>query len=726
MYKASKNRAKKWIVFILFLFLGIIFNLIFNAFANRFLDKILYLDSIGTMVVAVIGGYFPGVFVALITNVITFIDNPPSVYFVILNIFTAMWTTYYYKKYKSVKKNLAKYLSIYVLVVAFCNSLFAGIINFLQGIDKPHGDGLIDSYIVLMMQITGMNFYMAHFIINFVIHIMDKFICIMISYLIIKKAPGSMVQTIKNVGWLQRPLDDDMIKTISKKTSRKLSIKSKIGISLFAACIAITTVIALLSRMLFMNYMDQKFHDEAKGISRLVASTIESDRVSDYIELGEDAYGYRKTENLLYNISIVTPNIQYIFVYKVSDDGYTVVFDLDTDDLVGEDPGTHVDFDKSVLPYVEAMKAGEEFEPYITDDDNIGYFLTSLTPVFDDDGNCVCYAGADISMEDYEVYQSQFMIRLICLCFGFMVMIILAGLWIAEYHMIYPINTIIKTADNFEYEDEESRIKNVDSIRDIGIHTGDEIENMFYTFLQTIEENMFNYSTMMQKSKDLDEVQTGLIMVLADLVENRDSSTGDHIRKTATYTGIVMRKMRELGFYTNELTDDFMSNVIKSAPLHDIGKIQISDSILNKPGKLTDEEFEIMKKHTIFGARVIDQCISSLPDSEYLEEAKNIAAYHHEKWNGKGYPTGLKGEEIPLSARIMAVADVFDALVSKRVYKDAFSFDKAMGIIIDEAGIQFDPKVAQAFVAASDEVKAAAESFERNKVSELLGKDGIL
>ena len=160
------------------------------------------------------------------------------------------------------------------------------------------------------------------------------------------------------------------------------------------------------------------------------------------------------------------------------------------------------------------------------------------------------------------------------------------------------------------------------------------------------------------------------------------------------------------------LTDEYIDSVIKSAPLHDIGKIRISDSILNKPGKLTDEEFEIMKQHTTYGAQVIEQCISTLPGSNFLGEAKNIAKYHHEKWNGKGYPEGLSGEDIPLSARIMAVADVFDALISKRVYKDAFSFDKAMEIIKEDSGTHFDPKVAEAFLAASAQVRETARRFQ--------------
>ena len=206
-------------------------------------------------------------------------------------------------------------------------------------------------------------------------------------------------------------------------------------------------------------------------------------------------------------------------------------------------------------------------------------------------------------------------------------------------------------------------------------------------------------------------------MVLADMVESRDQCTGDHVRKTAAYTGIIMRQLRKDGVYLDQLTDEFMQDVENSAPLHDVGKIQVPDAILNKPGRLTDDEFDLMKTHTTAGSQVITQAMNTVSeqDSGYLREARNLAHYHHEKWNGAGYPSGLKGEEIPLSARIMAVADVFDALVSKRSYKDGFPFEKAMGIIKESSGSHFDPKVVQAFVEASDEVYQVMQSQTRNE-----------
>ena len=208
-------------------------------------------------------------------------------------------------------------------------------------------------------------------------------------------------------------------------------------------------------------------------------------------------------------------------------------------------------------------------------------------------------------------------------------------------------------------------------------------------------------------------MQNGLIYIMADLVESRDKSTGDHIRKTSAYVDLILKKLKEDGYFKEILTDEFMYEVSNSSPLHDVGKIKVSDLILNKPGRLDDDEFQKMKQHTIEGEKIIDNAMKISSTSDYLKEAKNIAAYHHEKYDGSGYPYGLKGEDIPLSARIMAVSDVFDALVSPRVYKPAMKFEDAMNIIKEGSGKHFDPVVVQVFVEAEEEVRKIAEEHRK-------------
>lgn len=213
--------------------------------------------------------------------------------------------------------------------------------------------------------------------------------------------------------------------------------------------------------------------------------------------------------------------------------------------------------------------------------------------------------------------------------------------------------------------------------------------------------------------EQVSHMQSGMIFYMAEIVEDRDLNTGGHIKRTAKYVESIAKELKKDGLYADTLTDTYMRNMVIAAPLHDIGKIHIRDAVLNKPGRLTNEEFAEMKTHTTAGEKLLTDAKKMLGESEYLNMAIQMAAYHHEWWNGKGYPYGVSDEEIPLCARIMAVADVFDALVSKRVYKDSMPLEKAYSIIREESGTHFDPKITDAFFAITDDIeKLLAEESE--------------
>jgi putative two-component system response regulator len=190
------------------------------------------------------------------------------------------------------------------------------------------------------------------------------------------------------------------------------------------------------------------------------------------------------------------------------------------------------------------------------------------------------------------------------------------------------------------------------------------------------------------------------------MVENRDQGTGGHIERTTTYIKILVDAMIARGTYAGELKENDLDLFISSARLHDVGKITISDVILNKPGKLTEEEYEIMKTHCVEGERVIDQIVSRTEDVEFLRNARLFAGCHHERWDGKGYPRGFAGADIPLQGRIMAIVDVYDALVSERPYKKPFTPDEAVRIMMENAGMQFDPIMADVFYETRDQFEA--------------------
>lgn len=200
-------------------------------------------------------------------------------------------------------------------------------------------------------------------------------------------------------------------------------------------------------------------------------------------------------------------------------------------------------------------------------------------------------------------------------------------------------------------------------------------------------------------------LQNNTIIGMANLIESRDGETGEHVKRTSAYVGILAKAAQKRGKYMEILNDEYIDLLEKAAPLHDIGKIAVPDSILQKPGKLTEEEFEKMKLHTSEGGKIIRDVLGKIEDVEYLQIAEQVATYHHEKWNGQGYPYGISGEDIPVCARIMAVADVFDALVSKRCYKQAMPVDKAFDIIKESSGLQFDPELAKIFIEIRPEIE---------------------
>ena len=231
-------------------------------------------------------------------------------------------------------------------------------------------------------------------------------------------------------------------------------------------------------------------------------------------------------------------------------------------------------------------------------------------------------------------------------------------------------------------------------------------------YLSAIE----NYNAQLEKevekkTEKIVHVKDMMVLGMASMVESRDSSTGGHIRRTSKVVDIFAEKLMECGSAVN-LDEDFLKKVSRAAPMHDLGKITVSDSILRKQGKFTEEEYAEMKKHAAAGGKIVDEILEGVEDDDFVEIARNVATYHHEKFDGTGYPYGMKGENIPIEARIMALADVFDALVSKRCYKDAYSYDKAFGIIKESIGSHFDPQLGEIFLQCREQLESMYNGSE--------------
>lgn len=213
-----------------------------------------------------------------------------------------------------------------------------------------------------------------------------------------------------------------------------------------------------------------------------------------------------------------------------------------------------------------------------------------------------------------------------------------------------------------------------------------------------------------EKTAHILHIKDMMVLGMADMVESRDNNTGGHIKRTSEVIRVFARRLSGSCGWLG-IDELLLRRIEKAAPMHDLGKIAISDAVLRKPGKYTEEEFNEMKRHSAEGAKIVESILRGVEDDEFVEIAKNVAHYHHEKWNGKGYPEGLSKTDIPVEARIMALADVFDALVSKRCYKEAFTYDKAFEIIEESLGEHFDPEIGKVFLECRDELKALYNSF---------------
>ena len=219
-----------------------------------------------------------------------------------------------------------------------------------------------------------------------------------------------------------------------------------------------------------------------------------------------------------------------------------------------------------------------------------------------------------------------------------------------------------------------------------------------HVLLRRIQMRLDINSLVIERTNHLLRLKNGVVSVLAEIVESRDKTTGGHIERTTAYIKVLMEEMMAHGIYADEMRSWDFQTTISSARLHDIGKIAIPDSILNKPGPLSPEEFEVIKTHAKEGENIISRIVDLSGEVDFLYSAKMFAGYHHERWDGEGYPHGLKGEGIPLQGRIMAIVDVYDALVSDRPYKKAFTQERAERIIMEGSGREFDPTIMEAFL----------------------------
>ena len=676
---------------------GIVLNLVCGKIVGL-LNLPFYFDCIGTIAAAITGGFMPGVLVGFFTNILSGITDYTNLYYGVLNVLIALVAAFFSQKHYF--KKITWKIIIPIIAFVLIGGGIGSVITWgLYG--NTMGDELASSLAGKIYTNVVQDAFWAQMYAGLIMDLPDKIISTFIAVIIYKVYQKK----------LKPQRDTFHLESLSK---RGISLSGKIIICvtmIFGIAAAVVTYVS------FRQFRDTLVNSEAEyatDTAKFAASMLDGDMVDEYLERKDSAEGYFRIKRYYGLILNSSDRIQYLYVYQIQEDGCHVVFDIDTPDTPGSETGEVIPFDESFAPYVDDLLAGREIDPIITDD-TYGWLLSSYVPVYDSNNRCKCYVCVDVAMPNITEVERTFTFRITTLLLGFFITILTLSVYLAKRYIVTPVNSLAKLAGDFAYTDDEARKETLDSIKELEIKTGDEIEHLYNAMAKTTRDTVDYINQSQRKNEAISTFQSGMINVMADLVESRDQSTGEHIKNTSSYVEIICDELIKEGKFSDILDEDFKNNIVSSAPMHDIGKIKVSDTILNKPGKFEPWEYEIMKTHAEEGAKIIHTVKKTVENEElkenYLGEAENMAHYHHEKWNGQGYPCGLKGKEIPLSARIMAVADVFDALVAVRVYKPAMPFEKAVSIIKEGSGEHFDPDVVEAFVNAEEKIRAVTDKL---------------
>lgn len=510
---------------------------------------------------------------------------------------------------------------------------------------------------------------------------------------------------------------------LREEKRRGLSIKIVAALySVIAVCV-LTAVVAYSGYHLFQKKVMENYQKYTVTVLENAYTIVEDYRFGDMIANREMPHGYEQMRERLNKIK-ETSDIEYLYAiyFEDIDDIHSLTYAINTkttDELAHGGSYTYLGTpceagsfeDETIINLQQAVRNGQKKSAVLDgESEEYGHMLNGYKVIFDSEGNPVGLLCVEIDVNDIKDEVIHY-VRTIVI-FATIFTIVVTGLYIYKFEnsIILPITGITDSANDFirKIGDQEAMDKSAQKLAQKDIKYDNEVGDLYRSVSKMETDMAKQLRDIRAYNEYILKMQNGLMVLMADMVEIRDQDTGAHIQKTASYVQIILDGLRLKGYYSDILTPQYIDDVIKSAPLHDIGKINIPDSILNKKSKLTDEEYEIMKTHTTAGKDIIDKAIRDVEaeGENYLQEARNMAAYHHERWDGKGYPEGLSGEDIPLSARVMAVADVFDALTSPRVYKPAFPLPEAVEMIKKGAGVQFDPKCVEVLIDSLPKVEA--------------------
>ncbi len=483
---------------------GLVLNLFGSLIAETF-DLSIYLDTSGTIFIAALGGYAPGIAVGFFTNLLKAFFEPSQMYFCSVNVFIAMFTTFFARR--GFFKNVGKLLIIVPSLTFVAGTLDLLIADFLNSTNF----------------LKSVNDFGTDFTENIFTEAFDKSFSVLLAFLLLKLTPAQIEKSFRELGQRQAPLSEEMKRVVSEESYLSASLRTKTLAILMLSSLFASSSIALISYLLFKDAAVDERIKTVDGMVTVAVSEINPYQVDNYIKFGREAAGYKDIEERLYAIKNSATDARYLYVYRILEDGCHVVFDLNTAMLEGDKPGQVVELDKSLLPYKDDLIAGRPIPPIITDDE-YGYLLTLYKPVYDGAGRCQCYVAIDFSMDMLLEYTHVFIIKLLALFAGCFIFIFAIGRAFVENNIILPVNTIAYCARNFSYDSVAAREKNIERIKSLQIKTGDEIENLYRSLLRTTE-NFLRYLEHLQRAKVQVADMIGKVFAM-DEIAHRDSLTG--------------------------------------------------------------------------------------------------------------------------------------------------------------------------------------------------------
>ena len=497
---------------ILFCIGGLLLNVAGSAFAQYF-NLPVYFDTAGTIYIAALGGYVPGIVVGFLTNLVKAGFTPSEMYYGSVSILVAIFAAF------SARRGFFdSYIKMFVLIIPL--ALITGTCDLL-----------IEDFLNSTNLLKSVNEFESSFGGNLLNEVIDKGLSLLVAFVLLRFSPPDVKESLRSLGRRQAPLPDEMKDALNERNYLSSSLRTKTLTLLMLSSLFVSFSIALISYLLFK---DAAIDDRIKSVDAMdsvVLSNINPEHVDEYIKHGRTLEEYRKIEEKLYTLKNTNSDIKFIYVYKIEEDGFHVVFDLNTSMIEADKPGDVVEFEESLTPYIDDLLAGKPIPPIITDD-KYGYLLTLYKPLYDKNGDCQCYAAVDLSMDILSDYARTFVIKLIALFAGCFIFIFAIGLAFVENNIILPVNTMAYCAKNFSYDNEAAREKNIERIKGLRIHTGDEIENLYSALIRTTE-NLLNYFRYLQRAKG--QVADMQVKVLEmDKIAHIDSLTG--VKNKNAYT----------------------------------------------------------------------------------------------------------------------------------------------------------------------------------------------